>query len=569
MSVSSFFTTFAAMKRHLIYIYALVALLLASCTGGSHQQMLAQLEELERQNVADSLMTNDSLALALADYFDRHGTSNEQLRAHYILGRTYADMGEAPQAIDCYQEAVNCADTTTADCDYYLLSRIFCQKAELFYQQMLPNEMLEELLQAQKYAKLCNDTTTYLIAYERQNCAYSLLNQQDSALSVIENAFQAYQQYGYDDLAANAASTLFINMVEHKKWEDAKAYMDIYERHSRFFQNGEIVSGRELFYYYKGCYYAGIGLNDSASYYYQKELLLAQNTQDANNIEAAYKGLYELYKSIGLTDSVAKYADLCYLTSDEQYQQSSAQELRHMHALYNYDRNQLLAMTKTKEVAEMRLYLFIIILFTSLLSVIIVFRVRKWRKHKQEELQAIVKEKQREIQLMQEKYDEKIQQQEHARIELSKIQKSTYEALLREKESEIQKRQSEIDELERVLHAKLSIDEEMLSSYICRRFHYYANHPLDNFSSQEMDMLIEMVEQKIPSFYITLHSGKSITQFDYFVCVLIRLQFAQVEISSLTGIASPNLTRKRRQLLTRCFGIQGSAEEFNEIITAI
>ena len=130
-------------------------------------------------------------------------------------------------------------------------------------------------------------------------------------------------------------------------------------------------------------------------------------------------------------------------------------------------------------------------------------------------------------------------------------------------------RQSEIDELERVLHAKLSIDEEMLSSYICRRFHYYANHPLDNFSSQEMDMLIEMVEQKIPSFYITLHSGKSITQFDYFVCVLIRLQFAQVEISSLTGIASPNLTRKRRQLLTRCFGIQGSAEEFNEIITAI
>ena len=84
------------MKRLLIYIYALVALLVASCTSGRHQQMLAQLEELERQNVADSLMTNDSLAQALADYFDRHGTPNEQLRAHYILGRTYADMGEAP-----------------------------------------------------------------------------------------------------------------------------------------------------------------------------------------------------------------------------------------------------------------------------------------------------------------------------------------------------------------------------------------------------------------------------------------------------------------------------------------
>ncbi len=558
------------MKRSLpLYLLLLVLSLCCACTD--HHAMMQRLAYVSACNRADTVFTSRWLPTvdSLVSYFDRYGSPNDRMMAHYLQGRVYHDMGEAPRAIDCYQEAVSCADTTAADCNYYLLSRIFCQKAELFYQQMLPNEMLEELLQAQKYAKLCNDTTTYLIAYERQNSAYSLLNQQDSALSVIENAFQAYQQYGYDDLAANAASTMFIYMVEQKKWKDAKAYMDIYERHSRFFKNGEIIPGRELFYYYKGCYYAGIGLNDSASYYYHKELLLAQNTQDANNMEAAYKGLYELYKSIGLTDSVAKYADLCYLTSDEQYQQSSAEELRHMHALYNYDRNQLLAMTKTKEVAEMRLYLFAIILFTLLLSVSIVFRIRKWRRHKQEELQAIVMEKQREIQLMQEKYDEMMQQQEHARIELTKIQESTYEALLREKESEILKRQSEIDELERVLHAKLSIDEEMLSSYICRRFHYYANHPLDNFSSQEMDMLIEMVEQKIPSFYITLHSGKSITQFDYFVCVLIRLQFAQVEISSLTGIASPNLTRKRRQLLTRCFGIQGSAEKFNEIVTAI
>ncbi len=558
------------MKRSLpLYLLLLVLSLCCACTD--HHAMMQRLAYVSACNRADTVFTSRWLPTvdSLVSYFDRYGSPNDRMMAHYLQGRVYHDMGEAPRAIDCYQEAVSCADTTAANCNNNLLSRIFCQKAELFYQQMLPNEMLEELLQAQKYAKLCNDTTTYLIAYERRNCAYSLLNQQDSALSVIENAFQAYQQYGYDNLAANAASTLFIKMVEHKKWEDAKAYMDIYERHSRFFQNGEIVSGRELFYYYKGCYYAGIGLNDSASYYYQKELLLAQNTQDANNIEAAYKGLYELYKSIGLTDSVAKYADLCYLTSDEQYQQSSAQELRHMHALYNYDRNQLLAMTKTKEVAEMRLYLFAIILFTLLLSVSIVFRIRKWRRHKQEELQAIVMEKQREIQLMQEKYDEMMQQQEHARIELTKIQESTYEALLREKESEILKRQSEIDELERVLHAKHSIDEELLSSDICRRFHYYANHPLDKFSNQEMNMLIEMVEQRIPSFYVTLHSGKSITQSDYFVCVLIRLQFAQVEISCLTGIASSNLTRKRRQLLTSCFGIQGSAEKFNEIVTAI
>ena len=49
-----------------------------------HQQMLSQLEELERQNLADSLMTNDSLAINLCDYFDNHGTPNERMRAHYM-----------------------------------------------------------------------------------------------------------------------------------------------------------------------------------------------------------------------------------------------------------------------------------------------------------------------------------------------------------------------------------------------------------------------------------------------------------------------------------------------------
>ena len=81
--------------------YMLFALVLfCGCTDGTERRL--QLEELERQNRADSLMTNDSLATILADYFDRNGTSNEQLRAHYILGRTYADRGELPQALNAY-----------------------------------------------------------------------------------------------------------------------------------------------------------------------------------------------------------------------------------------------------------------------------------------------------------------------------------------------------------------------------------------------------------------------------------------------------------------------------------
>ena len=43
--------------------YCLLVIVLSSCSGDG-SQMRAQLEELERQNRADSVMTNDSLAIS-------------------------------------------------------------------------------------------------------------------------------------------------------------------------------------------------------------------------------------------------------------------------------------------------------------------------------------------------------------------------------------------------------------------------------------------------------------------------------------------------------------------------
>ncbi len=157
------------MNRHLHHniLYAAVAILwglliLGACAGDEHQKMLAHLEELERQNLADSVMTNDSLAERLAEYFDHHGTPNERMRAHYILGRTYADLGEAPAALEAYLRAASCADTTAADCDYTKLSRIHIQSARICYLLLQPRSQLDELCKAQLYALKAKDTLTIL-----------------------------------------------------------------------------------------------------------------------------------------------------------------------------------------------------------------------------------------------------------------------------------------------------------------------------------------------------------------------------------------------------------------------
>ena len=79
--------------------------------------MHGALRELQEWNLADTVFRSDSVARVLVDYFDHPWHSpNTRMLAHYLLGRAHADMGEAPQAIEAYQTAIERADTTDQDC---------------------------------------------------------------------------------------------------------------------------------------------------------------------------------------------------------------------------------------------------------------------------------------------------------------------------------------------------------------------------------------------------------------------------------------------------------------------
>ena len=190
------------MKRTRWLCRLIAFLLLAACTSGDRQQRLAQLEELERQNVADSLMTNDSLAQALADFFDRHGTPNERLRAHYILGRTYSDLGDAPRALTSYQDAVKSADTTASDCDYAKLSRVYGWISDIMYKQSLMKDYIENIDRSIQYAWRAGDTLQALTEKAHKVLAYDKMRMPDSAVVWFDEVFNEITHYAGISLAS-------------------------------------------------------------------------------------------------------------------------------------------------------------------------------------------------------------------------------------------------------------------------------------------------------------------------------------------------------------------------------
>ena len=104
---------------------------------GKHFRMQYHLHRLNAQNKTDVTFTSDSLAKELADHFDHHGNTNKRVLAHYLLGMAYSDMGEAPKAINSFQDAIDAADTTVTEFNFHQLSCVYSQMATIYRRQLL------------------------------------------------------------------------------------------------------------------------------------------------------------------------------------------------------------------------------------------------------------------------------------------------------------------------------------------------------------------------------------------------------------------------------------------------
>lgn len=69
-----------------------------SDSGLSRSQRMRRLLLLTNaQNKCDTVFRSDSIQRLLVDYYNNHGTENDWMLAHYLLGRAYYEAGEAPK----------------------------------------------------------------------------------------------------------------------------------------------------------------------------------------------------------------------------------------------------------------------------------------------------------------------------------------------------------------------------------------------------------------------------------------------------------------------------------------
>lgn len=304
-----------------------------------HFRMQYQLHRQNAVNKTSDKFTSDSLCQVLVHYFDRHGNVNERVLAHYLLGRAYTDMGEAPLAISKYQDAIDAADTTVTDFNFSSLSCTYSQMASLFRQQLLLTNEIEAREKASRYAFRANQIQWGLYDQIISAGAYILLNKRDSAETILKSALEQYRKHGYPQQALQYSKKLMYLYTEPpQRLAEAKALMDKFETESELFdEHHELPPSQHQYYYYKGKYYEGINQLDSAEYYYRK---IYRPGMTPVNQDPMYRGLLSVFTKRHQTDSIAKYARLYCMANDSSIALKDQDVVAQMSALYNYNRLQ-------------------------------------------------------------------------------------------------------------------------------------------------------------------------------------------------------------------------------------
>ena len=542
-------------------------------------RMRYDLLEAKAQNKAFVDFTSDSIAKEFTKYYDSHGTANERMMAHYLLGCVYRDLGEAPHAVDCYLDAISQADTTVKDCDFYTLSCAYAQMADIYYKQLLLTNSIEANKKASIYAFRSNQPKFAITNLVGMASSYILLNKRDSAELILKKANGLYLRYGLLQNALQSSNSLLYLYVDNpSKLKEAKELIDKYEELSTHFDRSlELRGDKRQFYYYKGKYFEEINQLDSAEYYYRK---VYRPNMSFVDMDPMYRGLLSVFTKRDMSDSIAKYSRLLTMACDSSIAQKDQALTAQMAASYNYNRYQKDSL-KNERIANRAQLILTLVIFIVVFAVAIVYS--KWRNHlkKQEKLRIeydsatkALENNLQTLQMLDVSYQEviavikeeldKTRNESHTRLEALTAE---YEQNKTELEEENKRLSESIKRLEqqKTISDYLKRTSELMNTEAVKHVKDLEQKPLSHLKEKDWDMLYTEIAKYFPNILQDLNSSPKITKQKTRVCLLVSLRIQDNCIANWLDLKPNRVSNIKSELNQELFNETSARTLYNNL----
>ena len=386
---------------------------------------------------------NDSLAQAAYDYYSLHGNDREKLvRAMIYLGFNHESHGDSETAMSWYKKAESIADTT----DYRNLGQINLRIGEAIgkHNHFLNNAELHRYEMALYYYNKVGDTLQIIYSLLGTGALYRNYGI-DSARHNLLEAYQLSKAINNKKLCARSLEFLSRSYLKDSLCDDSKE-LALYCI-SHYPDEERAIDA----HYDAACAYALLGNNDSAMYY-----LNAASRHGADNNDVERSALRMFCLKI-VAENQGDFKKSVQINEQREHLNDSLRESQVLHRILDidYQESHKLTDSRLNEQKTKRSILLIILAFTVLIALWVVYLIKR-------------------------------REQEHVRTLLSHV-----EELANERES-LQRSNDRIQSSNMMFNKRLS---ELLSAY-----HGLCGRIIDMSTSMPEKAFLKKFKEEVSSF---------------------------------------------------------------------
>ena len=508
------------------------------------------------------LFDTDSLTRELVDYFGDRSGGNESALAYYMHGCALMDIGRAPEALQSFYDAINRADTVNNLPACRILRGIYGQMADIFHRQNLPQDEIWAMKHYIEYVRKTSGEVDYILAKSQMIKPYYILVDEETVLGLLYDKYSALKKLGKNEQAVSSWGIVAHIYTNRGQLEEAQKAIELFESESGLFdEKGNIVKGKEGYYFTKGNYCLATKNTDLAEQNFRKAIQYGY-------LSEGYRGLLHVYRQKCDMDSIVHFSVMYEAAQDTLHDRMRTDAIHQMASLYNYTRSE-----KAAEIAREQAQRNRALFMWSLIAAIIIIGSLTWlfvwaSRRKRQRIAKL----ERDLNLA---LDTRNEIQE----ELLQLKTQDYEAVIAAKEVQLAELSATIEQLQAENDAYQDVSvkpkkdnlEQFRGSDIAVIFLEMAKrNPMEiNVRASDWKSLVSQFHRDNPVTYRRFTSGKGLSSLEQHVCILLVLDIPESVIAAMTKSTSASVSNTKVRANEKLFGKKDAPSLRNNLVRAL
>lgn len=453
----------------------------------------------------------DSTIFRIVDFFDDMGDKDKLRESYYYLGKYYVEHSDAPQALNCFHDALDLSDGKTP---LSFRSKVYSQSGTLFLYQDMYEDALRMYQKSYSCDSILKDTLNMVHGLRDIAQTYKYLGDVDKGISLLQRAYTMCGMPEYKNIQPTISFVLATLYCEKG---------DMLSVHHYFPKNIAVPENLKPPYY---CLAARLYLNenrtDSALFCYNKVMEL----DNVYSKQTVLSYVLDYYLAKNNVNAALPYFKLYMKTSDSLSVWESSEAISKMHSLYSYNLREK-ELNKLKIEHDAMKYTFIIIVLSLLFLLLFFMYLSNRRKKKVADYESLCEH-------LEKMYTEACSRRQSGKDDSSRGQNIEKQFLVQAYD---------------IIRLRLDSKERITDS--------------------DWNKIRDLIECVTPGFMSRVYNRYPMSEHDFKICMLIKIGFFNADIALIMCRQPSTISMSRQKMYKKMTGEDGTAKDFDKYIKSL